>query len=140
MGYVDTSVLVAYYCPERLSAKVEKALLGLDAPAISPLVEVEFHSAIARKVRLKELDAADATLVLSRLRAHLADGYYRVVSIEAREYGLARDWIDRLSVPLRTLDSLHLAVAFAHGLEVLTADKPLARAAKHLGVRCRLIA
>ena len=29
MVYIDTSVLVAYYCPERLSEKAEKLLISL---------------------------------------------------------------------------------------------------------------
>ena len=139
MGYVDTSCLVAYYAPERLSATVEEELGAQELPAISRLVEVELYSAMALKVRTKELDVAAVTRILSMFRAHLADGYYRVVPIEAREYGLARDWIGRFTTPLRTLDALHLAAAFANDLEMLTADKPLARAARHLGVECRLI-
>lgn len=140
MGYTDTSVLVAYYYPEPLSPKVNKALSGPAPLVISPLVEVEFHSAIARKVRLEELEPSDAAPLLSRFRAHLEGGYYRMVPIEAREYELARDWIAKLLTPLRTLDALHLATAFANDLEILTADKPLARAAKHFGVNCRLLA
>ncbi len=140
MSYVDTSCLVAYYAPERLSAIVAEEFAGQELPAISPLVEVELHSAVARKVRVKELDVADATQILLMFRAHLADGYYRVVPIEAREYGLARDWIGRFTTPLRTLDALHLAAAFTNDLEVLTTDKPMARAAQHFGVKCRLIA
>ena len=140
MGYVDASCLVAYYAPERLSAIVGEELAGQELPVISRLVEVEVHSAVARKARQKELDVASATQILSTFRAHLADGYYRVVPIEAREYGLARDWIGRFTAPLRTLDALHLAAAFGNDLELLTADRAMASAAKHFGVRCRLIA
>ncbi len=140
MGYVDTSTLAAYYCPERLSAKAWRELGKLASPTISPLVQVEVYSAVARKVRVKELDAAAATRILSQFRAHLADGYYRVVPIEGREYGLARDWIGRFTTPLRALDALHLAAAFANDLELLTADKRLALAARHFGVKHKLIA
>jgi len=140
MVYVDTSCLVAYYTPERLSVIVEEELAGQGPPVISPLVEVEVHSAVAMKVRAKELDASDAMQILSTFRAHLAQGYYRVVPIEAREYSLARDWLARFTTPLRTLDALHLAAAFANDMEVLTADRSMARAAEHFGVRCRLIA
>ena len=51
MPYIDTSILAAYYCPERLSHKAQKALARLDDPAISPLVQLELHSAVAQKVR-----------------------------------------------------------------------------------------
>ena len=53
MRYLDTSVVAAYYIPEKKSAKVEKFLSGLDTAAISSLTEVEFHSAVARRVRMR---------------------------------------------------------------------------------------
>jgi hypothetical protein len=47
MVYIDTSVLVAYYRPERLSEKAEELLMGFVRPAISSLTEVEFFSAVS---------------------------------------------------------------------------------------------
>jgi predicted nucleic acid-binding protein len=35
MVYVDTSVLVAYYCPEPLSGKAETFLISQDKPVIN---------------------------------------------------------------------------------------------------------
>ena len=83
MPYVDTGILAAYYCPERLSAKAHKALARLDDPA--------------------------------------------------------RDWIGSFSAPRRTLDALHLAAAFGNDLALLTADKALARSARHFGVTCEVV-
>jgi len=139
MAYIDTSALVAYYGPEALSRKLQEELRRNEAPTISPLVELEFHSAVALKVRAGELDAAAANRIVSLFRLHMANGHYRLVGIGDREYGLARDWIGRFTDPLRTLDALHLAAAFANDLVILTTDKPLARSAKHFGVRCKLI-
>ena len=47
MYYIDTSVLVAYYCPEALSEQVQDFLSEQVKPAISTLTEVELFSAIA---------------------------------------------------------------------------------------------
>jgi predicted nucleic acid-binding protein len=140
MSYVDTSCLVAYYIPERLSAAIEEALTEQDAPAISRLVELEFHSALSKKVRTQHIEVGDAAQIAAMFRAQRADGYYHVLPVEAREYELARDWLGEFTTPLRTLDALHLATAFANGIELLTTDKPLARCAEHFGVACRLIA
>jgi predicted nucleic acid-binding protein len=139
MGYIDTSVLAAYYCPEPLSGAAQKAIRKLDTPAISLLVEVEFHSAIALKVRTGECEIATANRIVSQFRLHAKDGYYRILPLHTREYELARDWIARFSTPLRTLDALHLATASSHDLTLLTADKLLAQSARRLGVRSRLI-
>jgi uncharacterized protein len=140
MAYLDTSVLTAYYCPERLSSVVQREIGGDADPVISSLVELELHSALALKVRMKELEAADASRMLSTFRVHVADGVFRMVSLGAREHDLARGWLARFVVPLRTLDALHLAATFANGLTLVTADRPLARAAGQLGMAHRLLA
>lgn len=137
--YIDTSVLAAYYCPEPLSAVVEQVIRKLDRPVLSPLVELELYSAVSLKVRRRELDVAAANRIVSKLSIHLAGGLYRTVLIEAREYALARDWIGKYSTPLRALDALHLAAAFANDLVILTADKDLAKSAERLGVGHRLL-
>jgi predicted nucleic acid-binding protein len=49
--YLETSVLAAFYVPEPLSAKAERAVRSEAKPAISELTELEFFSAVARKVR-----------------------------------------------------------------------------------------
>jgi len=66
MYYIDTSVLVAYYCPEALSEQVQVFLSEQVKPAISSLTEVELFSAIARKVRMGELGQSDGNRIISR--------------------------------------------------------------------------
>jgi predicted nucleic acid-binding protein len=140
MAYIDTSLLAAFYCPEPLSRTVQQRLSKLDKVVISPLVELELYSAVAAKVRARELTASSAGRVLDMFRKHLADGLYDLVPIEIPEYDMARDWIGRFTTPLRAPDALHLAAAFDHDLTLLTADKAMASAARHLGVSCELIA
>jgi len=140
MVYVDTSVLAAYYCPEALSARAEKAVLRSERPAISLLVEAEFTSAVARKLREGALAKADAARIVSRFDLHVATGCYERLPIEASHYEIARDWLGQFAVPLRTLDALHLAVCFAGGAVLLTADAGLARAARHFRVPTELLA
>jgi uncharacterized protein len=139
MAYIDTSVLVAYYCPEALSEAAQAEIRRARPPAISALTEVEFRSALARKVRIGELDEALAREVLSTFRLHRIEGVYRVVAIEARQYVMASEWIEAFRSPLRTLDALHLAAAFSNGLKLVTADRALAQSAKLFGVRYKLI-
>jgi predicted nucleic acid-binding protein len=140
MAYLDTSVLGSYYCPETLSAAVNRALGSLDDAAISPLVEVELCSLLALKVRQRELTRLAAQKVLAQFRQHVSAGYYELLEIGPREYDIARTWISGFHTPLRTLDSLHLACAFVHGTTLWTSDKHLAQSAKILGVNFRFIA
>jgi len=139
MVYLDTSVLAAYYCPEALSAKVEKAILRRKRLAISLLVEVEFVSAVSRKLREGALTRADAARIVSQFGVHIAEGYYERFAIESSHYEVARDWIGQFVAPLRTLDALHLAVCFAHDAVLLTADAGLARAANRFRVPAELL-
>ena len=101
MAYIDTSLLAAYYCLEPLSQKVQEKLSKAARRVISPLVELELYSAVAAKVRARELTAASAGRVLDMFRKHLADGCYDIVPIDTPEYAMARNWIGRFSTPLR---------------------------------------
>lgn len=139
MAYIDTSVLVACYYPEPLSTAAQEAVREAQGPTISPLTQVEFCSALATKVRVGEMESNAAGRILSAFRRHVEEGRYGVLSIEARQYNMACDWIASFSTPLRTVDALHLAAAWCADLEMVTADKQLARAAKHFGVKCRLV-
>jgi predicted nucleic acid-binding protein len=65
MAYLDTSVLVAYYCPEPLSAVAETVILKARQLAVSALTEVELVSALARKIRERELSRENANNVLN---------------------------------------------------------------------------
>ena len=132
MGYIDTSVLVAYYCPEPLSEKAEKLLVSYSRPAISSLTEVEFFSAVSGKVRKKEINLRDAHRVTGRFMAHMDAGHYAYIPIEGHHYRLARDWVGMFRVELRTLDAIHLAVASSEGLTLLTSDQGLFKSAKAL--------
>ena len=139
MGYIDTSVLVAYYCPEPLSAAAQREMRRIEMPAISPLSEVEFCSVLALKTRTGETDVDTARQVIASFRTHLDGGMYGVVPVEAGEYALACEWIGAFRTPLRTVDAIHLATAYSNHLVLVTADKDLARSARHFGVKYKLI-
>lgn len=139
MVYLDTSVLVAYYCPEPLSAKVQRLLQKTPDRIISPLVEIEFCSAITMKVRMRELTKSQADQIFAMFQLHCDEGNFEHVAIESREYHLARQWIAGMQTSLRTMDALHLATAFANDLSLVTSDKVLSQAAKHFGVSCKHI-
>lgn len=127
-SYIDTSVLAAYYLPEPLSEAAERLLCSLRPPVLSDLTIVEVQSAIARKIRQRELDPADAARARAIFAAHLEAGHFQLLPIERSVFRLAAEWI-QLPRPLRSLDSLHLALAGTHELRLVTADRRLAEAA-----------
>jgi predicted nucleic acid-binding protein len=129
-AYVDTSILGAYYCPEPLSAAAEKALRQLKTPVISVLSEVEFCSLISKKHRLHELRERQAKEILDLFSNHVAEGFYRRISLNTDHFIKARLLVASMDSSLRTLDALHLAVALLEGLTLVTADREFARAGK----------
>jgi uncharacterized protein len=139
LAYLDTSILGSYYCPESLSAAANSAVASVAEAFISPLVEVEFCSLLSLKVRTGAMDRADASAVLAQFRVHVADGLYMLAEQGPREFELARTWLARFDTPLRTLDALHLATAFANRQEMITTDKIMGRAARQVGVKCRIV-
>ena len=139
MVYIDTSVLAAYYCPESLSDQGEAILLNTEEPAISHLAEVEFRSALARKIREQILTTGDGNRVYAVFQTHIRQNSYTHLRIEPRHYSIARDWISQFRTPLRTLDALHLAIASENSISVLTADNGLASAAALLSIEATLV-
>ena len=139
MHYLDTSVLTACFYPEARSAAVQHLLSRLEGQTISPLVEVELYCTVARKVRAGQIEVSAALRIFSEYQMHLVEHRFGIVPVGAAEYTLAREWLAQLTTSLRVLDALHLAAAFANGLTLVTADKDLAKAAGHFGVKHKLV-
>lgn len=139
MSYIDTSVLAAYYCPEPLSPEAERVVRSRPLPSISDLTEVELLSSLSHKVRNGELEMTEAQRIATKFLTHLGGNLYRRLPLERRHYVLARDWMGRFHVSLRTLDALHLAVAAFEGLPLVTADRGFARSSRTLGMDVLLI-
>ena len=133
--YIDTSVLVAYYCPETLSEQVQTFLEAQLRPAVSDLTEVELFSAVARKVRMEELSPADGNRILSKYSSHLDGGLFTIIHLESQHWRIARGWIGLFNTSLSTLDALHLAIASAGDFTLITSDQRLLMAANTLGVK-----
>ncbi|MFP4326282.1 MAG: type II toxin-antitoxin system VapC family toxin [Desulfonatronovibrio sp.] len=141
MIYLDTSVVVSYYCPETISSQVQSLLRSQKKkPALSFLTEVEFASALSRKVRMNELGPVDANRILTKFTSHAEAGLYRIIPLEKAHYQLAKGWISLLTTPLRTLDALHLAIASSEELELVTSDESFFSAARMLDLDARLMA
>jgi predicted nucleic acid-binding protein len=134
MVYLDTSVLVAYYYPEPISPLVEEFVRTLSRPSICMLTEVEFASALSKKVLEKTLIPEDASRIERLFQSHVEDGLFRRLMIDADHYQRARNWILQFAAPLRALDAIHLAVAARNRLKLASGDQRLCNAARHYGI------
>lgn len=139
MIYLDTSVVVAYYCPEAISKRAESIIRDKEPVYISDLTEVEVISALSRKIRTGELAAADGAAIRNHFVSHLEQGVFRRTSLGPHHIRSARELLSGFTTPLRTLDALHLAIAAAHNFQLITADQIFARAAKSLSIKATYI-
>jgi predicted nucleic acid-binding protein len=136
--YLDTSVLVALYIPERRSSAVAAAV-GAARQAISALCEVEFASAVARRSRERAISSADAARVLETFDAHVGEQRFERLPVVPHTFSEAARMLRAGTAPLAALDALHLAIVRGHTHTLLTADAQLARAAERFDLKVRLI-
>ena len=138
--YLDTSLLVAALTRESETARVQE-WLGKQAPgslAISEWVITEFSSALALKLRTKQLGPphrADALAVFARLMAE----NFTILPVSGSQFRTAARFVDHHALGLRAGDALHLAVCVDHGAALCTLDRRLGKAASALGVKTRLL-
>jgi uncharacterized protein len=113
--YFDTSFLVPLIIPEPTSDKIATFVgrLPTEEFAVSHWTRVEFSSLIAREVRMGGLDVHVGTRADVRFEAIL-DESFTVLLPNARDFGLAKQYLGRFETGLRAGDALHLAVAKNH--------------------------
>ncbi len=139
MSYLDTSIIVAYYCTESISERCEKIIIEDREPMISSLTVVEVASAISRKIREKFISSTDAVKLWHRFDYHRSQSYFIFKSLEARHFDRAVSFITQFKTPLRALDALHLAIALEYSDKLITSDIHLAQSGKQLGIPVVLI-
>lgn len=134
MVYLDTSAIVKWYIRETDSDAVEAFLEQCEHTAISRLTAVEFHSALSRRRRNRDITGATERAALAMFEGHVRDGLFDVFAMHDGHFIGALEIMHSLRrLPLRTLDALHLAVARANQVDAIaTADRMMAAAARAL--------
>lgn len=139
MIYLDTSVLAPFYWTEATSAAVGQIFQQNETLIISELSEVELLSALSRRVRMQEIDRADAIAIVDRFQEHLNVAFYTRLTVTAKHYQIAKHWMQQFDTPLRTLDALHLAIASDLAIPIVTADIGLAKSAERFNVTVQIL-
>ncbi|MFO7632668.1 MAG: type II toxin-antitoxin system VapC family toxin [Caldilinea sp.] len=139
MIYLDTSVLVAYYVPEPLSALAQQRLLAASTVFVSELVQTEMVSALSLRLRIGDLSLAAVQQVTTLFASHLAQGLYVPLHLSSAVYRQAQAYITRYDLPLKAPDALHLAAAALERAQLVTADRQLAHNAQALGIAVELL-
>ena len=134
MAYIDTSVLIALFTNEPAADRIRPWIRQQPAGslAISLWTITEFSSALAMKVRTRQIDLALRAAAQSSFN-RLTTKSVRILPISDLHFTTAARFIERQNVSLRASDGLHLAVAFQAGETVITLDAKLAEACRIIG-------
>lgn len=132
--YAESSAVLAWLLGEPSANAVRDALRRAELVAASDLTLVECDRVLIRAVTTGEIDEAAAADRRALLNS--ASGHWQLwrVSLEITE----RARRPFPTEPIRTLDAIHLASALAAksaipGVQVLSLDERIRRAAKNLG-------
>lgn len=134
--YIDSSALAKLYVPENQSDEVDAYLRGKVGLMISELVITEVLSAVARRKRERELNSQVANRIRDALLADADSGVFTRLQLDPAVHREAeRLMLTATSVPMRTLDALHLALAFSGAAtHLLTFDARMQDAAAQSGL------
>lgn len=139
MIYLDANALVSLFMADIHTAAI-RALLRAEQPVVgvSNFASAEFASAVARRVRMDGLTAAQGGRLLN-----VHDGWIAAnaqpIDVEPADIRVACTFVRRFELGLRVPDALHIAICHRTGLLLLTFDEQQAMAAERLGVRCVLV-
>lgn len=136
--YAESSAVLAWLLDEESGEEVRQLLAAAETVLTSDLTIIECERVLLRATALGELTEAEA----SDRRAHLTTtaSHWHLLRIGPEIVDRARQPFP--GEPIRTLDAIHLASAIlarsaVAGLELLSLDDRVRRAAGRLGLRVR---
>ena len=139
--YLDTCAVIPYYREEPLSSAVQDFLVSITPPVyISDLTGVEFVSALARLVRVGDLDGGSADSIAKAFADDIKANLFVKSLFASGHCKQAEKWLAVRNTSLRALDALHLAICKKQDACLVTCDKVFFQSARQLGVNALLIA
>jgi len=131
LSYIDTSALAKWYLPEDGSEDFSQWIQHQDDTCISSLTVTEFRCFLARRWRMEMLSALEVQKIFAKFKLDIEEAHLIHYPVENRHILNASLIIESLpSLPLRTLDALHLTIANDIPVNIIaTADKVMREAA-----------
>lgn len=132
--YLDSSVLVAAFAPEKFSQRAMDLLGNASEVVVSELTITEARVSLVRKRKRRAMTAEEVAEALAEIAEAIQDGTLGVEPLPVEIFRAAEALADRVAVPVRAMDALHVAMAAQLGAEMATFDADQATAAKAEGI------
>lgn len=133
--YIDTSFLVAFYVPEKLTPQVDNLILSADRVYISAITKIELLSALNKKVRMGFFTHRETRIAFNKFEEHISEGLYKQVGITSNHFRSATDVLFQTNAALRTLDAIHLGIVRTEHIKIASNDSILLKAAKEFNIQ-----
>lgn len=133
--YIDTSCLAAYYLPEEKSMIVQEKIHSANEVSVSFITDIELLSAIKKKERIGEISSTDADEAYKLYKNHRDHGLFKLLELTPKVFKAAEFILQSTSTALRTLDAVHLGIAYENKLKLFSFDRVLNDAARELKIR-----
>jgi predicted nucleic acid-binding protein len=136
--FLDASVIVPAFVQEASTNMVKNWLrTHADTLVISDFVAGEVSSAIARRVRMRVINAAGASALLAAFDVWRAE-FAADLATQPQDITAATSLVRRFELKLRLPDAIHLAACLRAGLTLATLDAGLVAAAHALHLPSQL--
>ncbi|MDR9417432.1 type II toxin-antitoxin system VapC family toxin [Gracilimonas sp.] len=132
--YIDTSCLIPYYFNETLSSKVQDFFESDNNFLISELSKVEFYSAARKKVRIGHTTESEVRKVFRIFDSHIQQKLYSIIKLDGIHFDAASNIIRSTENSLRSLDALHLGIAYSENYSVFSYDTIFNQTAIEFGI------
>ena len=133
--YIDTSCLVAYYLPEEKSSLVQKKIHTANEVTVSFLTDIEMLSAIRKKERMNHISLAQADEAFQLYKSHRSSGLFKVTELTPAVFKASEFILQSTDTALRTLDAIHLGLAYQNKLVLFSFDQVLVKTARQLNIK-----
>jgi uncharacterized protein len=139
MYYLDACIIVAIVANEKARSLVRAWLNQSEIGTlyISPWVITEVSSALSIKVRTRDLTDEMQSDAQNACRLLLQN--FIIKPVLQNHFDIAARFAGHASLGLRAGDALHLAIASAYGLTLVTLDRQLADAGPPVGTATMLL-
>lgn len=136
--YADSSFIVSLYLTDQHSLEARVRVCEASSLWLTPLHRAEWAHAVAQNIFRKALKLDEAPQMQGQLEHDKAAGLWTEIAMPETAYDLCADLGRRYGskIPIRTLDSLHVACALELKAERFwTFDERQAKLAKAVGLK-----